>query len=63
MLIAYWFIIKLFVYNKRMNTKPDIYSGIVQLAWYYITYNALGMRACLQITWYYQVPWANPVPE
>ncbi len=29
-----------------MNTIPDIYSGIVQLNWYYITYNALGMRAC-----------------
>jgi hypothetical protein len=29
-----------------MNTIPDIYSGIVQITWYYITYNALGTRAC-----------------
>ncbi len=64
MLIAYWFIIKLFVYNnnKRMNMIPDIYSGIVQITWYYITLQCIRHEA-LQITWYYQVPWANPVPE
>ncbi len=54
MLIAYWFIIRLFVYNKRMNTIPDIYSGIVQFTWYYITLQCIRHED-LQITWYYQV--------
>ena len=46
-----------------MNTIADIiYYGIVQFTWYYITMQCI--RLCdLQITWYYQVPWANPVPE
>ena len=90
-----------------MNTIPDIYSGIVQLTWYYYVLNYLQcicqdsslvpnpyvnesiqsrsvrlnpvqsgpvqftwyytLSQCirsdgLQITWYHQVPWANPAP-
>ena len=40
-------IISLFVNNERINTIPDIiYSGIVQITWYYTQCNASGVVAC-----------------
>ncbi len=49
MLIAYWFIIILFVINRRINTIPDIiYSGIVQFTWYYIQCNVSVSKGTVQ---------------
>ena len=61
MLIAYWIIINLFVLNSEsiqyriyVRYSPD----------YLVLYTMQCIRHYgLQITWYYQVPWANPVPE
>ena len=63
MLIAYWVIIILFVLNSEsIQYRILRYTGIVQFNWYYNSMQCIRFGD-LQITWYYQVPWANPVPE
>ncbi len=45
---------------QRINTVPDLSGVPCSLP----GINMQGIRyRGLQITWYYQVPWANPVPE
>ncbi len=51
---------------QRIKTVPVLsgYTGLVRSIPVYL---ALTMQCIeqggLQITWYYQVPWANPVPQ
>ncbi len=56
----------LFVIKQRINTVPacSVQSGPVQSSPVYLLYimQCIGFGG-LQITWYYQVPWANPVSE
>ncbi len=54
-------------YNESIQAVPDLsgYSGPVRSSPVYLvsTYNTSGIVACrLPVTWYYQVPWANPAP-
>ena len=65
MLIAYWLILVVVYYNesKQSRSYPVSYTGrIVRSIPVYLVLTMQCIRQVgLQITWYYQVPWANPV--
>ena len=48
--------------TNQYNTEVLRYLGIVRFYRYYNSMQCIRFGD-LQITWYYQVPWANPVPE
>ena len=51
---------------QRIKTVPVLsgHTGIVRSIPVYLVLTMQCIRQVgLQITWYYQVPWANPVPQ